>query len=83
MWPFRNITAEERSSEDLNPESRVSDARIVMATAIVDVLTVADREFYDQLTDSELYGYSDALWNYHTDLRDEWSRREMVRKAPA
>jgi hypothetical protein len=52
--------------------------RLRMADAITDVLQKSG-DFYDELTDDELFGYATILWDYHTDLRDEFSRRELMK----
>ena len=50
-----------------------------MADAITIVLTANRKGYYDELTDDELFGYATVLWEYHTDLRDEFSRRELMK----
>lgn len=65
------------------PDTEPYANRLRMADAITQALTSEGKEYYDQLSDDEILDYGQVLWEYHTDLRDEWSRREMMRKAEA
>ena len=55
--------------------------KLKMAEAITGVLNQRESDYYDTLTDDELLDYATVLWDYHTDLRDEWSRRQMMKSA--
>lgn len=65
-----------KDPEHEKPETLPS-IRYRMADAITNELRKGGKEFYDELSDEELFGYATVLWDYHTDLRDEYSRREM------
>ena len=63
------------------PEVAKDDATAIslrMHDAITDVL-MKSGDYYDELSDAELFTYAKTLWDYHTDLRDEFSRRELMK----
>jgi hypothetical protein len=65
-----------------SPRQQQLDRQIALADALLSVLTQNGAiEFYDYLTDDEVLDYAEVLWDYHSDLRDEWSRRQMMKAA--
>lgn len=57
-----------------------NDAKWRMVNAITIVLVDGRREdledsYYDGLSNDELLAYGKTLWDFHTDLRDEYARR--------
>lgn len=46
----------------------------------ISAVTESHGDYYDQLTDNQVLGYARALYDWHTDLRDEWLRREFAKK---
>ena len=63
------------------PGPTIFQIKTRMADAITMVLTSNSKGYYDELSDDELFGFATVLWDYHTDLRDEFSRREMMKAA--
>jgi hypothetical protein len=63
---------------EISEAETITAVRLHMADAITDVLQKSG-DYYDQLSDDELFGYATVLWDYHTDLRDEFSRRELMK----
>jgi len=59
------------------------DYKFEMISAITDVFLADGKQWYDELSDDQLFEYSEALWDFHTDLRDEHSRRVMARAGQA
>ena len=73
--PFRKEPAEEE--RDPRSEMRDAIASVLEESGVHDAATSV--LFYDQLSDEELIAYIATIWNYLSDLRDEWSRREMMK----
>ena len=55
------------------------DLKARMTDAITMVLQSSKKGYYDELSDDELFAWATVLWEFHTDLRDEFSRRELMK----
>lgn len=71
------MTRERKKIRIAENEPTLGEVKFRMADAITNVFS--KKQYYDQLSDDEVFGYGEVLWAYFQDLREEFDRREFLK----